>query len=95
MTCAARLARRIGLVDDRFCEAQQSLLSRLGLPTEVPLQSHVGMVSAMMLDKKNRVGQLRLVLPKRLGQVELVADVSPAQALAALSDDSPATEKTV
>ncbi len=95
MTCAARLARRIGLVDDRFCEAQQALLTRLGLPTEVPVNNHLGMVSAMMLDKKNRVGQLRLVLPKRLGQVELVADVSPALAIAALRDNPQPSEKPV
>jgi 3-dehydroquinate synthase len=95
MTCAARLARRLWRVDNRLCESQQSLLARLGLPTEVPSSDSDKILSSMLLDKKNRAGKLRLVLPRRLGQLELVADVAPAQVLAALSENTCPSEDPI
>lgn len=79
MSCAARLARRLGMLEGSLDIVQGKLLLRFGLPTEIPSQDCDGLIQAMMLDKKNRAGKLRLVLPKRLGQVELVENVSPEQ----------------
>jgi 3-dehydroquinate synthase len=39
-----------------------------------------------MHDKKVQHGQLRFVLPNRIGQVELVGNIAPADILAALED---------
>ena len=84
MTCAARLAARLGRVDARFVDRQQKLLAALGLPVEVPDVDPDGLLAVMARDKKNMHGQLRFVLPSRLGHVELVDGVQPADARAAL-----------
>ena len=62
-------------------ERQTRLLERLGLPTrlsgEPALRCDVPrMLEAMQHDKKNEYGQLRLVLPSRLGEVATVAGIS-------------------
>ena len=38
----------------------------------------------MSRDKKSEAGQIRFVLPDRMGHVELVADVNPAEVVASL-----------
>jgi len=84
MMCAARLARRLGRVDDRFVGRQRELLVALGLPVEMPDADADTLLSAMARDKKSEHGRLRFVLPERLGRVELVADVSAADVRSAL-----------
>ena len=49
----------------------------LGLPMRLPKLDREKILAAMMHDKKVEHGRLRLVLPDRLGHVELVSDVSP------------------
>jgi 3-dehydroquinate synthase len=44
------------------------LLERAGLPTAAPAQCTGSLLAAMKLDKKNRAGQIRFVLLKRLGE---------------------------
>ena len=53
------------------------------MPTEVPELDRRQLLAAMQRDKKVAHGQLRFVLPTRMGHVELVADVPPDLALAA------------
>jgi 3-dehydroquinate synthase len=77
MMCAARLANRLGRVDSGFVQRQQSLLQAVRLPTELPELDGEEFLAAMRHDKKTRDGRLRLVLPTRLGAVELVDDVDP------------------
>ncbi len=84
MMCAARLAERLQRVDVAFVKRQESLLVALGLPVETPPTDHDSLLDAMARDKKSQAGQLRFVLPTRIGHVELVADVSGADAEAAL-----------
>ncbi len=84
MICAARLAARLGRVDSSFVERQQKLLTALGLPVEVPDVDPDGLLAVMARDKKNVHGQLRFVLPSRLGHAELVDGVQSADARAAL-----------
>lgn len=93
MTCAARLARRLGLVDDRFCQMQLALLSRFDLPTKVPSHDRDRVVEAMMRDKKNRAGKLRFVLPRGLGKLELIDHVTSAQVFEALRSDFQPSEE--
>ncbi len=76
MMCAARLARRLGRVDAEFVGRQQALLTALGLPVALPPIDHAALVAAMARDKKAAQGQLRFVLPTRLGEVELVGGVA-------------------
>ena len=84
MVCAARLAERLGRVDGDFTARQAGLLAALDLPTEFPDLDPEEVVRAMMHDKKVEHGQLRFVLPARMGLVELVGDVAPEAVLAAL-----------
>jgi 3-dehydroquinate synthase len=75
MVCAARLAERLGRIDAAFGERQQRLLERLGLPTAIGVLDRGQLLAAMQRDKKTEHGQLRFVLPSRLGHVELVDGV--------------------
>jgi 3-dehydroquinate synthase len=85
MLCASRLAERLGRIDASVTARQQALLKQLGLPIDVPdeLESEA-ILRVMSRDKKVEHGRLRFVLPSRLGQVELVGDVSPKDVRAAL-----------
>ena len=75
MHCAARLARLMRRVDDAFLERQRGLLVALGLPIDPPDTPAAQLLSAMRRDKKAVAGQMRFILPTRLGHVETVADV--------------------
>jgi 3-dehydroquinate synthase len=84
MRCAARLAVRLGRVDDAFLARQEQLLQSLGLMTETPDADREELLRLMHRDKKVAAGRLRFVLPTRMGHVVLVDDVSDDDALAAL-----------
>jgi 3-dehydroquinate synthase len=84
MTCAARLAERLGRVDEAFTQRQLALLQAFGLPTDVPAIDPDELIELMFHDKKVESGELRFVLPTRLGEVELVRGVRTAEILAAL-----------
>jgi len=75
MDCAVRLAERLGRVDARFVERQRALLAALELPIALPDLAPAELVQAMAHDKKTEHGQLRFVLPTRLGHVEVVPDI--------------------
>jgi 3-dehydroquinate synthase len=84
MLCASRLAERLGRVDARLTERQAALLAALGLATDMPPLEADAILQTMMHDKKVEHGRLRFVLPTRLGHVELVGDVDPADVREAL-----------
>ncbi len=86
MACASRLAERQGLIRADVTERQRKLLERFRLPTR-PLNWPVDeLIQAMHGDKKAEAGQLRFVLPRRLGEVALFADVSEAQVREVLAE---------
>ena len=87
MQCAARLAERLGRVERGLAERQGRLMAALGLPVSLPTLDRRKFLEAMMRDKKVEHGRLRLVLPDRLGHVELVPDVPADDVLAALEDE--------
>jgi 3-dehydroquinate synthase len=84
MMCAARLAQKLGRVDEAFVARQRALLVTLGLPVVVPPLNHDALIQPMAHDKKVEHGKLRFVLPTRLGHVELVSDIDVADVQAAL-----------
>ncbi|MEK6246795.1 MAG: 3-dehydroquinate synthase, partial [Planctomycetales bacterium] len=88
MCCAARLAARMGRVDETFVEKQLCLLRALNLETTLPDYSPDELLRLMYHDKKVEQGQLRFILPDRMGHVELVGDVRPDDILAALGSGS-------
>jgi 3-dehydroquinate synthase len=78
MIYASRLAEILGRIDREQTERQIELLNGFGLPTHLPGSVTVGvdeMLARMRLDKKSVGGNLRFVLPTRIGHVELVDDV--------------------
>ena len=79
MACAARLAHRRGLIPAEIGERQDKLLARFNLPTLPELWPIDELLSVMRSDKKNVASLLRLVLPKRIGEVALFDDVSEAE----------------
>lgn len=90
MLYASRLAERLGLVGAEVTHRQEDLLGQFGLPTRLPAgwpHSDDAVIDRMKLDKKTVGGQLRFVLPKRLGHVEVVSDVAEADVRAVLNDD--------
>jgi 3-dehydroquinate synthase len=79
MTMAGRLAAELHRWTEQELGRQTQLLETFGLPTSLsnrhePIAPE-SMVQAMMLDKKTSHGQLRLILPSRLGHVETVKEV--------------------
>jgi 3-dehydroquinate synthase len=75
MICASRLAERRGLIDAGLTQRQRILLERFGLPTGPGRWPVDELLAAMRRDKKAHAGQLRFVLPRRLGDVDLFDDV--------------------
>ncbi|MEA9390893.1 3-dehydroquinate synthase [Acerihabitans sp. TG2] len=84
---AAHAARRLGQITVAEIDRVKALLTRAGLPVIGP----VGMAPKdylphMMRDKKVVSGQLRLVLPRGLGQAEVRAGVTHDIVLASIAD---------
>lgn len=78
MVCASRLAERRGMIPAELTARQIALLSAVGLPTRLDAAQSLStdaILNSMRLDKKSVGGQLRFILPTRLGEVRLVADV--------------------
>ena len=69
MVAEARLARAMGRVGPDLVDRLTHLLNRLGLPVHAPGLDPSALLAAMSLDKKNQGGQIRFVLPDRLGSV--------------------------
>jgi 3-dehydroquinate synthase len=86
MVCAARLAAQLGRIPRELSRRQEQLLVDLGLPTRLPAVADEQLWQAMCHDKKVEHGQLRFVLPDRLGHVELVAGIQRSQVLRVLAE---------
>jgi len=87
MVLAAELAKNLGHIDEAFCQRQRKLFRALGIQTSLELFGKEAfppseMLKIMYHDKKVVRGELRFVLPDRLGNVELVDGVSDAEVLA-------------
>jgi 3-dehydroquinate synthase len=81
MARAARLARDLGRISDEVVTRQDRLLVGLGLPIEPPpgmAMPAEELLAIMGRDKKTVGGELRFVLPSRIGHVDLVDGV-PAE----------------
>ena len=74
MTMAAELAAEKALFSRQDKERQTSLLREFGLPVKAPAGIDSGKALEIMRhDKKSRDRKLRLVLPRRIGAVEVTA----------------------
>ena len=85
MLCASRLAERLGRVDAQFTARQRRLLESLGLPVDLPDLDPEQVLATMLHDKKTEHGRLRIILPTRMGNVELVGDIDAGDVRAVLA----------
>ncbi len=85
MVCASRLAEGMGRIDAECTERQIALFRHFGLPTDPPAIDPEESFRLMWHDKKVANGQIRFVLPTRLGEVELVDQVPSEAVLRVLS----------
>jgi 3-dehydroquinate synthase len=80
MVAASRLAERRGLIPAEITKRQIRLLQAFRLPTEHrPEWSVDAMIDVMRRDKKNVAGQLKFILPTRLGEVRAFDDIPEAR----------------
>ncbi len=89
MIYASRLAERANLIDESVTDRQRKLLESLDLPTALPegLSFTVDeILSRMRLDKKAVSGQLRFVLPTRIGEVKVYPNIPEAEVRDFLKD---------
>ncbi len=78
MLYASLLAEKRGLIDAEVTSRQRSLIESLGMISRLPSGSDFAadaILDKMKLDKKTVAGQLRFVLPTRMGHVETFGDV--------------------
>ena len=85
MRFAARLGQRLCGTPAEFTATQDELLDALGLPALAWSAAPEEMLAAMKRDKKTRGGEVRFVLPRDVGEWELVV-VPDAVILEALRD---------
>lgn len=73
MHLEARLSSLLGLISDAEVKRIHSLIKAYNLPSEMP--PHIDMnkiISAMQLDKKAVAGELKFVLPEKIGTVKIM-----------------------
>jgi len=76
MVCASKLAENLGRIPTEITARQVALLTAFTLPlAPLPTWPADELIEAMRRDKKSIAGQLRFVLPTRMGHVELVDGV--------------------
>ena len=86
MVAATKLAVSTGRCDGAVLDRLVALLDRIGLPTSSDQLADTDLLMGIMqADKKVKDGQVRLVLPDRMGAVSIVND-TPAEAIAAAWD---------
>lgn len=72
MNIEARLSALLNLLNSADVDRIKSLLSLYGLPCELPAGiSKDSLLSAMKIDKKALAGEMRFVLPEKIGSVKL------------------------
>lgn len=86
MMCASRLAELRGLITSDITKRQAELLRRFGLPTVPKPWSPDLLLSVMRSDKKAVAGQLRFILPRRLGEVALFDGIPETDVLHILKE---------
>ncbi|MFC1696933.1 3-dehydroquinate synthase [Nanoarchaeota archaeon] len=65
----AKIANKLGLLDNDSLERQNKLITKLGLPT-VQKADINKLIEIMKLDKKNKDGKIYFVLPTEIGKVK-------------------------
>lgn len=87
LVCAGRLAVRQNLCDAETATRIENLLRALDLPTRIPRHMTTdAIMAAMATDKKRVASRLRFVLPRAIGDVVIVDDVTQDEISAVIED---------
>ncbi len=85
MAAAAEAAVRRGCWKRKEADRQNALLAALGLPCAIPGGfRNEEIVKAMIRDKKNVEGKITLILPRRIGEAQIMRGVAVPEIVAAL-----------
>ncbi|MEM6330591.1 MAG: 3-dehydroquinate synthase, partial [Planctomycetota bacterium] len=86
MLCESRLAEAAGRVTAEETKRQHDLIAALHLPTACPegLDAEE-LLRLMWRDKKVQAGEIRFVLPTKIGHAELVGGIAASSILSAVS----------
>ncbi len=77
MYAEARLAHHMGLISDEQVEMIKAVIDRYGLPSALPADiAFEEILSSMQLDKKAVSGDLKFILPMRIGAVKIGGGLS-------------------
>jgi 3-dehydroquinate synthase len=77
MVAAARIALELRICEAEVVHRLVQLLSRIGLPTQMPELDPDDVLTILSHDKKVKDGRVRFVLPERIGKVVIHEDVDP------------------
>ena len=80
---AARLSKKLGMIDAELVNRIESILEEIGLPVTIELDPHEW-YAAMSTDKKWQTGKSRFVLLQALGEATIVEGLSKEDILAVL-----------
>ena len=76
MVVAARISSRMGILPEGEAARIKELITRAGLPVELPILEVTRLIHAMKHDKKVLQGRIRFVLPRRIGEVIISGEVT-------------------
>ena len=78
MAIAGEIAATMGFWTSTEMERQQNLITKTGLPTQLPSMLDVeAILETLKSDKKVKAGKVRFVLPLALGNVTITDEVPP------------------
>jgi 3-dehydroquinate synthase len=90
MVAAARIANKLGMLDDSEVERLKQLIEQAGLPTKLPEIGVEKVMLAMQHDKKVQAGKARFVLLNKIGDVVVTDEVTPSLIKEVLTRNEPA-----
>jgi 3-dehydroquinate synthase len=79
MVAAGEIAVAMGWWQRTECDRQNALIAKCGLPTNLPTGIDLeAIIATLQTDKKVKAGQVRFVLPRTIGKVEVTSEVQSA-----------------
>jgi 3-dehydroquinate synthase len=85
MYLEARLSAMLGIIGDEEVKKIRNLTEAYGLPCSLPAGTDFNVLfSAMQLDKKTVSGEMKFILPERIGSVTMRTGISPGEVRKAL-----------
>jgi 3-dehydroquinate synthase len=77
MVAAGMISQRMGFLPESELTRIKTMIERAGLSVRIPGQNVLSFLHAMQHDKKKAGGNLRFVLPRKIGEVFIHESVSP------------------